>query len=273
MVQSMTPLVSIITPTYNSEKYLQETLLCVQNQTYSNIEHIIVDGQSSDGTIEIVKKFPNVKLLSETEGGMYNAINRGIYHSNGQIISYLNSDDLYFQNTIELAVDYLIRWPEIELIYGDCTIINSRGHNLYTHKAPPFNLNLFLKRHSLPIIQPAAFWRKCLHDQHGYFNTEYKYSSDSEFFMRVCCGNKVKYTQSTMAKFRIHDQSISQQYILQMKIENSKIHKNYKLLCNSKDLIVYLDSFKLRMRNWPLLTKKKYWTSLYNKVKAHHMQH
>jgi len=116
------PLVSIVTASYNQGKFLEETILSVKNQDYSNIEHIIVDGGSTDNTVEILKRYDgtyDMRWVSEADGGMYAAINKGLRLSRGDVLAYLNSDDRYFPWTVAVAVQALQDHPEVGFVFGD----------------------------------------------------------------------------------------------------------------------------------------------------------
>ena len=123
-------LVSIVTPSLNQGRFIEETILSIKNQSYPNIEHIIVDGGSTDNTLDIIKKYDgtyNMRWLSEPDEGQSDAINKGWKMSKGEIIAYLNSDDTYMPRAVETAVKFLTEHPDISMVYGGFNYIDEHG--------------------------------------------------------------------------------------------------------------------------------------------------
>ncbi|MBT7818335.1 MAG: glycosyltransferase, partial [Chloroflexi bacterium] len=126
------PLVSIITPSYNQAEYLEKTITSVLGQTYPNIEYIIIDGGSEDGSKEIIEKYQKkIKYwVSEPDQGQTDAINKGFAKANGEILAWLNSDDTYEPHAVAEAVTYLLEHPEIGLVYGDTDFIDAQDRKI-----------------------------------------------------------------------------------------------------------------------------------------------
>lgn len=136
-------LVSIVTPTYNSALYLRQTVESVAKQVYQPIEHIVVDGGSSDGTLRIVQDYPHIRRISEPDTGMFDAINKGLRMARGSILAYLNGDDLYFPDTVERVVAHFEKYPEAGLVFGYCRYIDPDGKELFVRRYPEFNWRLY----------------------------------------------------------------------------------------------------------------------------------
>ena len=125
------PLVSIITPSFNKGPYIEETLQSVRNQTYPHIEHIVIDGGSTDETLPILEKYSgDIVWISEPDKGQSDAINKGWRRSHGEIIVYLNADDTYLPDAVEIAVNYFLQHPETGMIYGDGILSDEKGRFL-----------------------------------------------------------------------------------------------------------------------------------------------
>ena len=158
------PLVSIVTPSYDQASFIEETILSVACQDYPSIEHIIVDGGSTDGSVEIIRtyaqRYPDqIRWVSEPDEGHADGINKGFRMSRGQIIAWLNSDDTYlFRSTLSEVVDTFNRMPEADVVYGDAVLIGEDNRLLIVMCAPSFNYNWLLR--GCRIFQPAAFWRR-----------------------------------------------------------------------------------------------------------------
>jgi glycosyltransferase involved in cell wall biosynthesis len=223
------PLVSIITPTLNSGQYLEDTILSIIKQTYKNIEYIIVDGCSSDDTYKIIEKYKKSisQVIIEKDTGMYAAVNRGIANSSGEIIAYLNSDDLYHENTIEIIVDIFLKRSDVDLIYGSEDVINNKGEYLYNFKFPKYIWPLFVSANFSTIGQPCSFWRKSVHKISGYFDEDLKMAADFDFFCKVGKELSVLKVNKTLGSYRLHEKSLtSNNHYLSLNDIN-KIHSRY----------------------------------------------
>jgi len=205
------PLVSIITPCRNSETYIEETILSVINQTYPNIEYIVVDGGSTDATLEIIRRYEAsiTRWTSEPDEGMYQAINKGMSRVRGDIVAYLNSDDLYYPDAISKVVEFFEANPSVDLVYGDLDFIEGDGKKLYTWIYPNFNLKRFTAANCMMIGQPAASWRRSLMDEIGLFDESMKMASDFDFFIRAGNSGVLAHVSEVLAKFRLHTTSLT----------------------------------------------------------------
>ena len=183
------PLVSIITPVLNRVETMKACLASVASQTYQPIEHIVVDGGSTDGTLELIGAYRasyRFHWISEPDDGMYEAINKGVSIANGQVLAFLNSDDLYLPWSAEVAVREL-QQPGIELIYGDLGVLhaktNSEAESFYIQFYPDFNL----RHYSFvgTIGQPTVYWRRSLMQRIGLFDTRYRLIGDCEYWLRA----------------------------------------------------------------------------------------
>lgn len=181
------PLVSIITPCFNAELYIKQTICSVLDQSYSNIEYIIVDGESTDSTMDIIRSFGSSisKVISEPDRGMYDAINKGIKHSSGDIVCYLNSDDVFLPNTIMNVVAFFRDNSSANIVFGRLNYINEEGRVLKSFWYPKFNKRHFRALNFSSIPQPSTFWRRNVHDTCGEFNANLEMCGDYEFFIRV----------------------------------------------------------------------------------------
>jgi glycosyltransferase involved in cell wall biosynthesis len=198
------PLVSIITPVLNRVETMGACLASVTRQTYRSIEHIVVDGGSTDGTLELLREYRAsypFHWVSEPDNGMYEAINKGIAISRGEILAYLNSDDLYLPWSVDVAVR-AIQQLGSELIYGDLGIVRAgrngelKGFNI--EFKPDFNLRHY--SFVATIGQPTVFWRRSMTERIGLFDTGYRLIGDCEYWLRAAVnGAKPKHISELMA--------------------------------------------------------------------------
>ena len=180
------PLVSIITVVLNNKKFLQQSINSVLNQSYKNYELIIIDGKSTDGTLDILKK-KNSKIdywISEKDKGIYDAMNKGIKLSRGSIISVLNSDDIFYRHALKTATSYFNQYQYIDFLFG--SVIKYKL--LYGYRPWKIRWSFgFYSTHSI-----GFFIRKKSQKKVGYYNTKYKISSDYDFFYRMIVKHKLK---------------------------------------------------------------------------------
>ena len=201
MKEDKMPLISIVTPSYNQGDYIEETILSVKNQDYQPFEHIIIDGGSTDNTVEILKKYPHLKWISEPDKGQSDAINKGFRRANGEIIGWLNSDDLYEPHTLPKVVKIFNENPEYDLIYSDCHIIDAESNKTGSVKSMDFDLNILINLDNF-IHQPTVFFRNKIFDV-GVLDVNLHYCMDFDFWIRVSKKYTMNYIKNEIfASFR-----------------------------------------------------------------------
>jgi len=206
------PCITIITPSLNKAQYIEKCILSVCNQIYPNWEHIVVDGGSTDNTMATLKKYDHLKYIYEPDGGMYDAINKGIQLSKGEIIGYLNCDDAYFPYTIPNVMDIFLKYRNIDFVYGYCSYINEAGQEIYFMRSIPFMPAILKGMGRIPWAQPTTFWRRKIHKKIGMFDSTLKYVGDLDYFFRMILhgnGLRGKIIRKKLAKFMLSTRSIS----------------------------------------------------------------
>ena len=204
--------ISIITVCKNSERYLQETITSVQEQTYDAIEYIIVDGISTDGTLEIVKRNMQAVdiFISETDSGMYDAINKGLKLASGAYILILNSDDVLASNDVIAKVAEEIGKTKLDYYYGNMVkLTDGKCRNVKLFSVSP--RQLLLSTHGTFVPHPCFFVSKNLNRTLQGYRLDYKYASDYDYILRAlkCENVKGAYLNKYITKFRLHETSIT----------------------------------------------------------------
>lgn len=203
------PLVSVITPSYNQGHYIKATIESVLGQDYENIEYIVIDGDSTDDTLQILRSFrdPRLTWVSEKDRGQSEAINKGLRRASGELLTYLNSDDLLLPGCISTIVELFGSSPNTDLIFGDCQFIDLNGKVVRIVNGAPFDITkMIMGTQILP--QPGTFWRRRVIEKVGYIDELLHFTMDSEYWLRIAtAGLTLEYVSGTRAAFRIHEQS------------------------------------------------------------------
>lgn len=203
------PLVSVITPSYNQAEYLENTIRSVlaqhnDKQTSYNLEYLIVDGGSDDGSQDIIQKYTSdlTWWVSEPDAGQADAINKGFQKSRGEIVSWLNSDDLYLPGAIAGVVQAMQENPQAGMAYGDAIAIDSNGKPL--NKWTFGNWGLAELMRFRIICQPAVFIRRSILEQAGALDISYHYMLDHKFWLQIARISSIVHIPETWAAARIH---------------------------------------------------------------------
>jgi glycosyltransferase involved in cell wall biosynthesis len=200
------PLVSIITPSFNQARYLEETIQSVLGQSYPHIEYLIVDGGSTDGSLDIIQKYAHrlAGWISEPDRGQTDAINKGFARAKGEILAWLNSDDTYLPDAVAEAVDVLASRPAIGMVYGDANLVDGEGQIIGRFPAQQTDYRR-LRTGYVHIPQQAAFFRAHLWRQVGPLDPTFFFAMDYDLWVRLAKLSELCYTPRLWANFRLHE--------------------------------------------------------------------
>jgi glycosyltransferase involved in cell wall biosynthesis len=202
------PLVTIITPVYNGERYLKATVESVLQQTYPNIEYIVLDDGSTDNTADILRQYPNLQWQTHANMGQAKTINKGWEIAKGEYLAYLSADDILFPNAIQEVVELLINDPDCVVAFPNCDLISQTGEITRKAVARPFDYNKLVFRQEC-FIGPGAIVRRSAFEKVGGWNPQFRLAPDRELWMRLGLCGKFAMCNKVLAYYRIHAGSAS----------------------------------------------------------------
>lgn len=247
--------ISIVTTNYNTDKYLEQTIKSVLNQKGDfELEYIITDGGSTDNSLDIIKKYKDrLKYISEKDKGQSDGINKGLKMATGDIVAFLNADDVYTDGALDKVVTYFKENPDCMWLTGYCKIIDENGKQIkkYITEYKNRRLRKFTFEQLLIencISQPATFWRRKLHDEVGYIDESLHYSMDQDLWARFASKYKLHLIKDYLAEFRFTpdtktgssiEKTLKESRQIAQRYTNSKLVLFLQNITNIKRIIVY----------------------------------
>jgi len=219
-----TPLVSVVVPCLNRIRFIVPTIESVLQQDYPRIECTVVDGGSTDGTLEILRQYDGrLRWLSEPDGGPPNAINKGWRMCSGEILAWLNADDLWALGAVRKVVDYFNEHPEADVVYGDCNIIDQKGEYIKTISVRDWNLRYAAEHCDHILFQPAAFMRRSILERVGWLYPQLCH--DHDLWLRIgLLGGTFQHIPAILASARKHPENLGfrSELVIPLKLDLTK---------------------------------------------------
>lgn len=213
MNSSDLPSITIVTPSLNQGHFIEETIVSILSQKYPRLEYIIADGGSTDNTLEVLRKYSEkVKWYSRKDNGQTEAVNNGMRMASGEIVAYLNADDILLPGSLFLVGEMFKRHENILWLTGQCKIINEEGKDMRPLISLYKNLLLYLRSYRFLLMtnyvsQPATFWRRSLLEQCGWLDESLHYVMDYEYWLRLWKAAPPMILHTDLAGFRIQGNS------------------------------------------------------------------
>lgn len=214
---------SIVTPSYNQGNFILDCINSVKNQNYDNIEHIIIDGGSTDSTLDILKNTTGIKWVSEPDKGPANAINKGFRLATGEVLCWLNSDDYFEENVLADVMEIFNSSPEIKIVAGNINFVDKNKNLIVETKSDEMTLENLIHKCADLIRQPSTFFDKDLFWKVGGINENYKCAFDYELFIKLFKISKPYYIDKLIANTRDYPETISRKYVRRQGLEIIKI--------------------------------------------------
>lgn len=274
---SKQPQISIITPNFNNAAYIEETLQSVISQKSDLVEYIVVDGGSTDESLNIIDRYADAidLIISEPDEGQADAINKGISRASGKWISFLNSDDYYFENTISDVLSTIRTNDQAHWIVGETHIKNNEGHT-FKVRLPLFSPNpkpIDWVTYNATSPQPSTFIKKELFDKVGLFDASFHYAFDSEFWLRLhLAGYLPLSVDSPYTVFRIHEESKTQISRIPFLNEHRKMllkHNSYFTNQEKSKALKILDHLEAETLSYSLNESQHFWSDI-SSILQHH---
>lgn len=234
-------LVSIVTPSFNQAKYLEQTIRSVLDQGYSKVEYIVVDGASNDGSVEIIKKYSDqlAYWISEKDNGQADAINKGFARASGEIIAWLNSDDYYLPDVVSAAVKVFEENPDAVLVYGNMLAVDEHGRTFNTLKYRQLNFEDLL---CFQIIgQPAVFMRRSVLQKTNGLDPSFHFLLDHLLWIQLAQHGKILHVDQTWSAARYHPEAKNRAKAAEFGREAFRILEVLKLDKNIGSILAKVD--------------------------------
>jgi glycosyltransferase involved in cell wall biosynthesis len=233
----MIPKISIVTPSYNQASFVEEALQSVKDQNYPFLEHIVLDGASTDRTVSILQEYSqrpdwqHLRWVSKPDQGQSDALNKGFRMATGDIIGWLNSDDRYRPLSFKKVVSALEAFPDADIVYGDYSDMDEVGRVSRIRREIEFSRFVLAYHRVLYIPTTSTFFRRRIFEEGNWINTRYHYAMDYEFFLRLAnAGYRFRHIPHVLADFRWHSESKSGGHSRQQLTEHDEIARMYSPL-------------------------------------------
>lgn len=203
------PKISIVTPSLNYGAFIEDAILSVLEQGYPNVEHIIVDGGSKDNTLEVLKRYPHVRWISEPDNGQSDALNKGFRMATGDLVGWLNADEYYFPCSLQAVADFASAHSDADVLYGDSMDVDEEGRILRCKTGHRFFYPILLY-YGCYIATDSVFFRRSLFDRRLFIDVNYRIVMDYEYFVRLArSGLRFAYLRRFVGTFRWHSSNVS----------------------------------------------------------------
>jgi|WetSurMetagenome_2_1015567.scaffolds.fasta_scaffold151592_2 glycosyltransferase involved in cell wall biosynthesis len=229
---------SIITPSYNQGQFIKDTIESVISQQYNNIEHIVIDGGSTDNTIGILKEYSHLKWFSDSDNGPANAINKGVRIAKGDIIAWINSDDYYEENVFCDIANIFEKNPEINFVYGNLTFVNEIKKILRIEKTERYDVRNFIHKNADGLRQPCSFFKKRLFEKVNGLDENLKCVFDYDLFIKMLLITNPYYLDKNIAYYRDYGSTLTRKNLKTQGIEIIKVARKYGAKLYDKIIIV-----------------------------------
>lgn len=257
------PKISVVTPSYNQAEFLERTIRSVLDQNYPNLEYIIIDGGSTDGSVDIIKKYADriSYWVSEPDAGQSDAINKGFQMATGEWLAWQNSDDIYYPGSFASVAT--VERPDVDLVIGNINLIGPDDEILrdIRYVTPSYGA---LLAEGMVLTNQAAFWRRKVHEEIGWLNMSLHYAFDYEWFLRLTKGRKGVHVNECWGGYRLHEATKTHNQAERFHEENASILSAHPRIPAWKCVAYKIRRLCLTLAtgNWCYVLRGIYWRSM-----------
>lgn len=218
--------ISIVTPSFNQGEFIEKTIQSVITQDYAQLDYIVMDGGSTDNTIEILKRYEHdLTWISEPDNGQTHAVNKAISKTSSDIIGWLNSDDIYYPGTIKTICQFFAEHPDVDVVYGDAYFIDRDDKIIKFYPTEPWSLERF--KSCCYVSQPATFFRRSAVEKYGLLNEKLEFCMDYEYWLRLGLkGARFAYLRQVFAGARVYPETKTSSCYVEANAEAINMLKN-----------------------------------------------
>ena len=222
------PKISVVTPSLNQAQYLEATIKSILDQEYPNLEYIIIDGGSDDGSVEIIEEYSDslAYWISEPDEGQTDALIKGFDRATGEVMGWLNSDDLYYPHTLREVGETFVRNPQWQVVYGDSLLIDDKDQPVKPKREIGFNRFIWMYDHNY-IPQPSTFWRRGIYEQVQGLNAKWNLAMDADLWIRFAEHTTLHHVPRMWSRFRIYPEQKNQSLRDRSDEEDALIRSRY----------------------------------------------
>lgn len=222
------PRISVVTPSFNQARFLERTLRSVLDQGYPNLQYIVIDGGSTDGSVDLIRKHePRLHYwVSEPDAGQTDALVKGFAHADGDIMCWLNSDDLFERSTLKQVSDFFQRHGDVRAVYGDAIWIDVEDAPIHAKREHPFNRFIWLNDYNY-IPQPSTFWRRDLYEQVGGLDRRFNLAMDADLWIRFADVTRIHHVPRIWSRMRFYPEQKNQRLRTESNCEDQVIRSRY----------------------------------------------
>lgn len=222
------PKITVVTPSYNQGRFIEETIRSVIDQDYPNLEHIVMDGGSTDETTAILERYSDhlAYWTSEPDEGQTDALIKGFDRATGDVLCWLNSDDLFEPGTLRFVGELFSQRPDVRFLYGDSTWVDPDNRYLKPKKEHAYNRFIWLHDHNF-FPQPSCFWRRDLYEEVGGLDKRFDLAMDADLFIRFAETTKPIHVRRTFSRMRSYPEQKNKKFRVQSDKEDAEIRARF----------------------------------------------